>query len=112
MLLALDIGNTHIMIGVYDETQLVTCYRIATDRRKTSDEYAMILSALFSHGNIKFDEIHGIAISCVVPPIIGIFEDLAKRYFKVEPLVVEPGIRTGMVLRLRKSQGNRGRPYS
>ena len=38
MLLALDIGNTHIMIGVYDETQLVTCYRIATDRRKTSDE--------------------------------------------------------------------------
>ncbi len=99
MLLALDIGNTHIMIGVYDKAELVTCYRIATDRRKTSDEYGMILSALFSHDNIKFDRIRGIAISCVVPPIIGIFEELAKRYFKIEPLIVEPGIKTGMVLR-------------
>ena len=99
MLLALDIGNTHIMIGVYDNAELITGYRIATDKRKTFDEYAMILSALFSHDKITFDEISGIAISCVVPPIIGVFEDLARRYFKTEPLVVEPGIKTGMVLR-------------
>jgi type III pantothenate kinase len=79
MLLTLDIGNTQIMIGVYDKAELMTGYRIATDRRKTSDEYAMILAALFSYDNIKFDEISGIAISCVVPPIIGIFEELANR---------------------------------
>ena len=65
MLLTLDIGNTQIMIGVYDKAELMTGYRIATDRRKTSDEYAMILAALFSYDNIKFDEISGIAISCV-----------------------------------------------
>ncbi|HAV20936.1 MAG: type III pantothenate kinase [Bacillota bacterium] len=99
MLLALDIGNTHIMVGVYNEAELVTCYRISTDRHKTSDEYAMVLHALLSYDDIEFSEVSGIAMSCVVPPLTVIFEELSKRYFKIEPLIVEPGIKTGMVLR-------------
>jgi type III pantothenate kinase len=59
----------------------------------------MVLCDLFSYNNIKFNEVSGIAISCVVPPIIGVFEELAVKYFNIKPLVVEPGIKTGMVLR-------------
>lgn len=93
MLLALDIGNTHIMVGVYNEAELVTCYRISTDRHKTSDEYAMVLHALLSYDDIEFSEVSGIAMSCVVPPLTVIFEELSKRYFKIEPSLWSPGSR-------------------
>ncbi|HHY33012.1 MAG TPA: type III pantothenate kinase [Firmicutes bacterium] len=99
MILVLDIGNTNIVLGVYENTRLVTSSRMATDRLKTADEYAMLIRDLFSYHGLDFTAIDGAAISCVVPPVIGTFEDLVRRYFHCEPVVVEPGIKTGIVIR-------------
>lgn len=99
MVLVLDIGNTNIVLGVYEDTRLVASCRMATDRQKTTDEYAMVIRDLFSYHGLDFADVSGVAISCVVPPVISTFEDLARRYFHCEPVVVEPGVRTGMVIR-------------
>ncbi|MCR4403097.1 MAG: type III pantothenate kinase [Firmicutes bacterium] len=99
MILVLDIGNTNIVMGVYERERLIASCRMATDRQKTADEYAMLIRDLFSYHEIDFSGVSGVAISCVVPPVIGTFEDLARRYFHCEPVVVGPGVRTGMVIR-------------
>lgn len=96
MLLAIDIGNTNIVLGVYREEELVACWRLATDVHKMADEYAVLLNSLFSHEGLSKSEIKGSAISCVVPPLLPIFQDLCREHLQVEPLVVEPGIKTGV----------------
>jgi len=96
MLLALNINNTQIKIGGYRGPDLLFHWRIATDREKTDDEYAMILRELFRHIELQFAQVESVAISCVVPPLTDVFERLCRRYFGVSPLIVGPGIRTGM----------------
>jgi len=96
MLLALNINNTQIKIGGYRGTDLLFHWRIATDREKTDDEYAMILRELFRHIELQFAQVESVAIACVVPPLTDVFERLCRRYFGVVPLIVGPGIRTGM----------------
>jgi len=96
MLLAININNTQIKIGGYRGTDLLFHWRIATDREKTDDEYAMILRELFRHIELQFAQVESVALSCVVPPLTDVFERLCRRYFGVFPLVVGPGIRTGM----------------
>ncbi|MDQ7843486.1 MAG: type III pantothenate kinase [Armatimonadota bacterium] len=96
MLLALNINNTQIKIGGYRGTDLLFHWRIATDREKTDDEYAMILRELFRHIGLQFAQVESVAISCVVPPLTDVFERLCRRYFGVVPLIVGPGVRTGM----------------
>ncbi len=99
MLLALNINNTLIKIGLYQGADLAISWRIATDRDKTDDEYAMILHGLFDYAGIPFSRVEAVAISCVVPPLTEVFEHLARRYFGVAPLVVGPGIKTGIRIR-------------
>lgn len=96
MLLAVNINNTQIKIGGYRGTDLLFHWRIATDREKTDDEYAMILRELFRHAELQFAQVESVAISCVVPPLTDVFERLCRRYFGVSPLMVGPGVRTGM----------------
>lgn len=96
MLLAIDIGNTNIVFGLYLKMELVIHWRIETDMERTGDEYAALLKGLFSIGNLRFEDINEVIISCVVPPILPIFENLSKRYFNTVPLVVGPGIKTGI----------------
>lgn len=99
MLLVLDIGNTNIVLGVYQGTRLAMSSRMSTDWEKTTDEYAMLVRDLLSYHGLDFPDVRGVAISCVVPPVVATFESLSRKYCHCEPLVVEPGIKTGMVIR-------------
>ncbi|MGH2625987.1 MAG: type III pantothenate kinase [Anaerolineales bacterium] len=96
MLLALDINNTQIKIGLYREAELLHHWRVATDREKTADEYAMLLRSLFASAGHGLDDVEGVAVSSVVPPLMDTVERLCRTYLGPVPLVVGPGIRTGM----------------
>ncbi|MCJ7666929.1 MAG: NAD(+) synthase, partial [Anaerolineae bacterium] len=96
MLLAIDIGNTNIVLGVYREEELVACWRLATDVHKLADEYAVLLNSLLSNEGLSKSEINESAISCVVPPLLPTFQEVCREHLAVEPLVVEPGIKTGV----------------
>ncbi|NLT94725.1 MAG: type III pantothenate kinase [Clostridia bacterium] len=96
MLLAFDIGNTNMVIGVFKGRDLVISWRIATDRQKTADEYGILMQNLFYFHKIDHREVKDIIMSSVVPPIMGSLEEMAKKYFNKKPLVVGPGIKTGM----------------
>ncbi|PAD66700.1 pantothenate kinase [Bacillus sp. 7586-K] len=96
MILVLDVGNTNTVLGVYDQDVLKHYWRIETSRNKTEDEFAMVLKSLFEHEGILFNQIEGIIISSVVPPIMFALERMCLKYFNVKPLIVGPGIKTGL----------------
>lgn len=96
MILVMDIGNTNIVLGVYEHDQLKHHWRMETDRMKTEDEYAMQVKALFHHVGLYFEDVNGIIISSVVPPIMFSLEAMCTKYFKQKPLVVGPGVKTGL----------------
>ncbi|WP_017382103.1 type III pantothenate kinase [Paenisporosarcina sp. TG-14] len=96
MILVLDTGNTNIVLGVYHENELIHHWRMETDRNKTEDEYGMQVKALFNHSGIDFSHIHSIIISSVVPPIMFSLERMCQKYFGIKPLVVGPGVKTGL----------------
>jgi type III pantothenate kinase len=96
MLLAIDIGNTNIVLGLYKERNLVTHWRLFTQAERTADEYGVIISHLVASEGFRRDEIHAIVASCVVPPMVSVTQELALKFFKIDPLMVGPGIKTGM----------------
>lgn len=96
MILVMDAGNSNIILGVYKENQLAYHWRMETDPRKTEDEYAMQVKAFFTHEGILFENITGIIISSVVPPIMFALEMMCSKYFHVKPLIVGPGVKTGL----------------
>lgn len=96
MILVMDVGNTNISIGIYQEEHLKQHWRLKTDTLKTEDEYAMQLSTLFTHTGLAFKDIQGIIISSVVPPIMFSLEMMCRKYFSIEPIVVGPGVKTGL----------------
>jgi type III pantothenate kinase len=99
MLLVLDIANTNIKIGMYDGDKLKATWRISTGVQRMADEYAVMLSNLLKHEGIDFKDIKKGAMSCVVPPLLTTFNELFKRYFNIEPLIVGPGVKTGVRIR-------------
>jgi type III pantothenate kinase len=96
MILTMDIGNTNTVLGLYEENDLRTHWRISTDRSKTPDEYGMLFKNLFESASITSEQVDSIIISSVVPPILRILKKTSFRYFNVNPLVVGPGVKTGM----------------
>ena len=96
MIFVIDVGNTNTVIGVYEGDVLKYHWRIETNRNKTDDEYGMIIKSLLQHEGLSFDQFDGIIISSVVPPIMFALEGMCKKYFGVKPLVVGPGIKTGL----------------
>ena len=96
LIFVFDIGNTNIVLGVYDGDKLTQHWRIETNRYKTEDEYGMIIKSLFDHVGLKFADIDGIVISSVVPPIMFSLERMCHKYFNIKPLVVGPGTKTGL----------------
>ncbi|WP_332633172.1 type III pantothenate kinase [Halalkalibacter flavus] len=96
MIMVVDVGNTNIVLGVYKGKELRYHWRIATSRQKTEDEWAMSLKGLFEHEKLSFGEIEGIIISSVVPPIMYTLELMCKKYFGIKPMVIGPGIKTGL----------------
>jgi type III pantothenate kinase len=96
MLLAIDIGNTNIVFGLYQGKKLITHWRLATQAERTSDEYGVIISQLIDYSGHRAKQISAIAVSCVVPPMLTTTQELADKFFHIEPLIVGPGIKTGM----------------
>jgi type III pantothenate kinase len=96
MLLVIDIGNTNIVFGVYRGDELVNHWRLSTAIQKTVDEYAILLHSLLYFEKIRLPDIESAIISCVVPPLLISFELLCSKYIGIKPIIVEPGIKTGM----------------
>ncbi|MCM3006928.1 type III pantothenate kinase [Priestia koreensis] len=96
MIFVLDVGNTNTVLGVYKGDELKYHWRIETSRNKTEDEYGMVVKSLLEHVGLTFKDIHGIIISSVVPPIMFALERMCQKYFHIKPLVVGPGIKTGL----------------
>jgi type III pantothenate kinase len=96
MLLAIDIGNTTVALGVFQEKKLVKDWRLRTEKDKTSDEYGIDLLNLLRFSGLEAAEIRSVIISSVVPPITPIFQNLSQSLFQTRALVVGPGLKTGM----------------
>ncbi len=96
MIFVLDVGNTNAVLGVFEDGKLRQHWRMETDRHKTEDEYGMLVKQLLEHEGLSFQDVKGIIVSSVVPPIMFALERMCEKYFKIKPLVVGPGIKTGL----------------
>ena len=96
MLLVVDVGNTNTVLGLFDGADLVHDWRIRTVVDHTVDEYGMLIYNLYKTSRISSRKIRDIIISCVVPPMLNILEPLCGKYFSLKPLIVGPGVKTGM----------------
>ena len=99
MLLALDIGNTNVTVGVFAGESIVATWRLATDGHRQPDEYALQLKELLPMKDVTTDAIDGIALCSVVPPLTGVFIDACEALFDLTPLVVGTGTKTGVRIR-------------
>jgi len=100
MLLAVDIGNTSTTLGVFDGEELRATWHMATGVHRMSDEYAALLFNLLRQQGLDTTDIKAVALCSVVPPLISTFEELFKRYFNIEPMVVGAGVKTGVSIRM------------
>ena len=101
MLLAVDVGNSYTVIGVFDGPALTEHWRIATDARRTADELALLFQGLMAFKNLSFSRnVHGVVISSVVPVATERLREMTQRYFHFDPVVVQPGTRTGFPIRI------------
>lgn len=96
VLLAIDVGNTNMTIGIFDGSKLKANWRIATGVHRMPDEYASLLLNLFERQGIDVSKITDAILCSVVPPLIGVFEEMCRRYLKISPLVIEAGVKTGV----------------
>ena len=96
MLLAIDVGNTNIVLGVFDGDRLTHSWRLQTLRERTADELGILVSQLFGQSGLEQDRIRGIILSSVVPPLTGTIQEMAERYFGQTPMTVDPATNTGM----------------
>ena len=104
MLLALDIGNTNITIGAFDGDDLAASWRLSTDSRRLTDEYALQLRELLPLRGIALNDVTDAAICSVVPPLTGVFEEITRTLFACEPVVVGAGTRTGIRIMYQSPQ--------
>lgn len=100
MLLAVDIGNTNVTLGVFEGDKLRATWRMATSVSQMADEYAVLLLNLLHHQGLDASDIKDVALCTVVPPLLTAFEELFQRYFQVSPLVIGPGVKTGVRIRI------------
>ena len=96
MLLVFDVGNTNMVLGIYEEDTLTNSWRINTDHQKSSEEYGMLINSLFEYHKINMRDVKNIIISSVVPDVMHSLENFCRKYCGIEPLVVGPGIKTGL----------------
>lgn len=96
MLLAIDVGNTNIVLGVFDRGRLIRSWRLATSRDRTADELGLQVDGLLEHARIERSLLKGVILASVVPPLTSTTCAMAQSYFGLEPFVIEPGVDTGM----------------
>ncbi|MFH5186683.1 type III pantothenate kinase [Paenibacillus sp. TAB 01] len=99
MILVVDVGNTNIVLGIYEGKRLLHHWRLSTNRSSTADEYGMTMYNLFQHAGIALNQVEGVIISSVVPPLMFVLEQLCSKYLKKTPLIVGPGLKTGLNIR-------------
>lgn len=99
MLLAIDIGNTNITLGVYRGEKLHATWRVATVHDRMPDEYGILLHQLLAHRGVAVAEVSGVALASVVPALTGVFREVCRGYLGREPLVVDAGVKTGVRIR-------------
>lgn len=99
MLLAIDIGNTNIVMGVMKGMELISSFRLTTQTPRTSDEYGVVIMEMLRHKNIETEDLSAVIISSVVPDIMYSFNNAIKRYLRHKPLIVGPGLKTGLAVR-------------
>jgi type III pantothenate kinase len=98
MLLVIDVGNTNTVLGIFEGTGLRAHWRLTTNREQTADEYGLLIRTLFGLERLQPGQITGIMIASVVPPLNGLLEEMARKYFKMEAMFLGPGTRTGMAI--------------
>jgi type III pantothenate kinase len=96
MLLAIDVGNTNIVLGVFEATTLVRSWRLLTLRERTADEIGLMVTGLFAHERIGLEAITGVVMGSVVPPLTPIMEGMTRRYFGRDAFIVDPVSNAGM----------------
>lgn len=96
MILVFDVGNTNIVFGLYEGKELIKSWRLATDKNKTADEYGILIRQCFDYEDIDYKEINSIIIASVVPNVMQALEGMSEMYLNLKPLVVGPGIKTGL----------------
>lgn len=96
MLLVIDVGNTNIVLGVYKDKKLLADWRLSTTSQRTADENGMFVTSLFEKAELNYKDVKAIVISSVVPNVMYSIEHMVKKYFKIQPLIVGPGIKTGI----------------
>src|SRR4051812_19327338 len=98
MLLAVDVGNTNTVLGVFESgsDKLLAHFRLETRKGRTGDEYAAALHGFLSLAGLPWGSIHAAVVATVVPPVMFAIGEMCKRHLRLEPLVIGPGVKTGM----------------
>lgn len=96
MILVIDVGNTNIVLGVYESKELTASWRLSTDSKRTADEYGIQVTQLFLQNKLDPSDVEGVIVSSVVPNIMYSLEHMIKKYFEVDPIIVGPGVKTGI----------------
>lgn len=99
MLLAFDVGNTNIVLGVFKDDKLIQNWRMETDNKKSADEYGMIVNQLFAYVGLDPKEVKDVIISTVVPSVLYTLQHMSRKYFGCKPIVIEPGVKTGLLIK-------------
>ena len=99
MLLAIDIGNTNVTLGLYEGETLGPRWRLATDHQRMADEYGILLTSLLAHAKLDAGRVHGIALASVVPPLTSVFIQACEAFLGQDPFVVDAGVKTGVRIR-------------
>jgi type III pantothenate kinase len=98
MLLVIDVGNTNTVLGVFDGQDLCAQWRLSTNQAQTADEYGILIRNLFSLDGIQPTRIDGVMVASVVPPLNSVLEEMSAKYFHLQPVLLGPGVRTGMAI--------------
>ena len=100
MLLAVDVGNSNTVLGVFDGEELGPHWRISTEPHRTSDELALTIQGLLQFAELSLGDLDGVVVASVVPPVTETYRAMAARHLAAPPIVVEPGTRTGIPMRV------------
>ena len=96
MLLAIDIGNTNVTLGVFEGEEVRSDWRLRSSRHSSKDEVGMSLMGLFQYAGLKVADLRGVCLASVVPPLTGTYVQACLQYLRITPLVVETGVKTGV----------------
>lgn len=99
MLLTVDVGNTNVVLGLFDDRKMVANYRLTTDTRRSADEYGTLIDSMFRHDGLDPADVEDVIISSVVPPMIFTLEHMCYKFFDITPLIVETGVKTGLKIK-------------